>query len=170
MKIIFSHGKEGSPNGSKSKILKKVAEDLRHDFIAIDFTNCKDAAARVDLLKKELRGYADEQIVLVGSSMGGYVSASVSNEYETAGLFLIAPALYLRPLEYEVQHFECKAKNILVRHGWDDELIPPENSIKFCKQHNAALIIEKDNHRMSETKDSLKRSFEDFLIKINTNN
>ncbi len=169
MHVIFSHGKEGSPNGTKAKIIEDLTALHGHSYTSLDYGNCKNAGERVELLKSFLTMVKDK-VALVGSSMGGYVSAAVSNEIKTEGLFLIAPALYMSEDEYEVRSFHSLANNIWVRHGWDDDIISPEKSIKFCKQHKCRIVLEKDNHRMSETKANLARDFEQFLNLCMINN
>ena len=42
----------------------------------------------------ELQPQASENLVLVGSSMGGYVSARASEKLKPQGLFLLAPAIF----------------------------------------------------------------------------
>jgi predicted peptidase len=166
IEVIFSHGKEGSPNGSKSKIIKKICQTNNTIFTTIDYKDCETVDERVVLLESEIRSKTND-LILVGSSMGGYVSAVCSNKYSTLGLFLIAPALYLSG--YEIQHYQSMANNITVRHGWDDETIPVENSFKFCKIHNCSLIVEDDNHRMSKTRVELENHFQIFLNACKTN-
>lgn len=160
IEVIFSHGKEGSPHGSKSEIIEEITKSYKIKFTAIDYISCIDVNERVGLLKKII-STTQNDIILVGSSMGGYVSSVCTNDYKALGLFLIAPALYMN--EYKIQVYNSKAKNIAVRHGWDDEIIPVENSIKFCKMHNCNLTIDYDDHRMSKTRHELAIHFTNFL-------
>jgi pimeloyl-ACP methyl ester carboxylesterase len=166
IEVIFSHGKEGSPHGSKSKIINDVCEAHNVKFTTIDYKECKSVNERVSLLDSKVKSNTN-RLILVGSSMGGYVSAVCSNKYRTLGLFLIAPALYLT--RYDVQEFKSLAANIAVRHGWDDDIISVDNSIKFCKTHNCALSIVDDDHRMSKTRHELKIHFTNFLKTCNAN-
>ena len=102
IEVVFSHGKEGSPNGSKSKIIREITHRLEMKFTAIDYINCNNVDERVDLLEHTI-SKINSDIILVGSSMGGYVSAVCSNKNECLGLFLIAPALFLKG--YKVQQY-----------------------------------------------------------------
>ncbi|MDA8693288.1 hypothetical protein N9L92_04430 [Saprospiraceae bacterium] len=160
IEVIFSHGKEGSPYGSKSKIIEEVTNNFNMRFTTVDYTECKDVNERVAKLNKIVSNNQND-LILVGSSMGGYVSAVCSNKYKTSGLFLIAPALYLEG--YKIQEYKSKAKNIAVRHGWADDIIPIENSFKFSKIHNCNLTIDYDDHRMSKTRIELAIHFANFL-------
>jgi len=160
IEVIFSHGKEGSPHGSKSKIINNICEASNVEFTTIDYKDCNTVNERVALLESTIEDNSNP-LILVGSSMGGYVSAVCSNKYETLGLFLIAPALYMSG--YDIQKYKSLAKNIAVRHGWDDDIISPENSIKFCKIHKCRLTIDQDDHRMSKTRNDLALHFTWFF-------
>ena len=160
IEVIFSHGKEGSPYGSKSKIIQEISENNKVKFTTIDYKDCNTTNERVELLESKIKDNTNI-IILVGSSMGGYVSAVCSSKYDSLGLFLIAPALYLDG--YDIKIYNSKAKIIAVRHGWDDDIIPVDNSIKFCKKHNCNLTIDYDDHRMSKTRNQLANHFTNFL-------
>ncbi len=160
IEVIFSHGKEGSPHGSKSRIIEKVAESCKIEFTTIDYATCADVNERVTVLENKIISTTND-IILVGSSMGGYVSAVCSSRFESLGLFLIAPALYLKG--YKIQEYKSKAELISVRHGWNDTIIPVENSIKFCKLHNCNLTVDDDDHRMSKTRNELENHFRNFI-------
>ena len=161
--VIYSHGKEGSPFGTKSKVLKSSTIQRGQAFKSIDYSDCKSVEERIEKLKFSINN-TKGSIILVGSSMGGYVSTVVANEIEIDGLFLIAPALYIR--SYAIQEYAPLAKYITVRHGWNDEIIPIENSMRFSKKNKAKLEILEDNHRMSNTIVDLKNSFTSFLKSI----
>ncbi len=103
MKIWFSHGKESGPWGSKIKRLAAVAKEYGYQVDSIDYTGLADPDLRVERLLSRLQGNSDGTIVLVGSSMGGYVSLVASEQVEVTGLFLLAPALYLPG--YKTQKF-----------------------------------------------------------------
>ena len=72
---VFSHGKESGPLGSKIERLMAVAEEQGLKAISIDYRECASADERVALLHKRLikLNIPLNQVVLVGSSMGGYV-------------------------------------------------------------------------------------------------
>lgn len=102
MKVIFSHGKESGPWGSKIRRLADAAATLGFEVESLDYTGIEDPDARVAMLEKRL---ADETapVILAGSSMGGYVSAVVAGRRPVSGLFLLAPALHMPG--YAVQYF-----------------------------------------------------------------
>lgn len=161
--VIFSHGKEGSPFGAKSKVIKSSTIQRGQAFKSINYSDCNSVEDRVEKLKTSISN-TKGSILLVGSSMGGYVSTVVANELEIDGLFLIAPALYMP--DYAIQEYSPRTTHITVRHGWNDEIIPFENSIRFSKGNRTKLELVDDNHRMSKTTVDLKNSFTSFLKSV----
>ena len=162
--VILSHGKESGPNGTKIQILSKVAKENGFHPISIDYRSCKDAEERVELLKQKIADISYTELVLVGSSMGGYVSTVAANKIELKGLFLMCPALYL--LGYEAQEYSVLTKNIEIIHGWQDDIVPYEHSVRFGKENLANLHLVSDNHRLSGSHLFLGQIFANFLKKL----
>ena len=73
MKVIFSHGKESGPWGSKIQRLAEIARRAGCDVDSIDYTDTFDPDLRVERLLERLKSEPDS-VLLVGSSMGGYVA------------------------------------------------------------------------------------------------
>ena len=163
---IFSHGKESGPNGTKIQILRKVAETQGFETESIDYTKCKTADDRIKLIKEFIETKKPESLVLIGSSMGGYVSTVVANDYKLAGLFLLCPALYMEHKEYAIHTYLPLCDHIEIVHGWEDDIVPCENSIKFGRQTKAVLNLVDDNHRLSNSHSFLEKRFEEFLKNI----
>lgn len=83
--------------------------------------------------------------------MGGYVATVASMVLKPAGLFLIAPAFYMPG--YPEQNPTPNAKAVSVAHGWSDDVIPAEHSIRFAQKFRTTTgmqphLIEED-HRLS---------------------
>lgn len=161
---IFSHGKESGPNANKISILKEVSKSYGFESVALDYTKCKNASERIDKLRAFINTQDAKSLLLVGSSMGGYVSTVLANEYDLAGLFLLCPALYMDYEEYGVKTFCPKCKNIEIIHGWNDDVVPYANSIKFGSQTKAVLNLVDDDHRLKKSYDFMKKRFNDFLV------
>lgn len=161
--IIFSHGKESGPYGTKISLLIEVAKIFNFQTTSIDYRKCKNVNERVDLLRETVQQYKGGKIILVGSSMGGYVSTVIASEIAINGLFLMCPALYLP--RYDIQTYPIKTQHVEIIHGWNDDIVPHENSIKFGKLNSATLHIVNDNHRLSNSHDFLKQTFVRFLEK-----
>ncbi len=96
--VVFSHGKESGPWGSKITAMAAVVRDLGLAVESVDYRGLDDPGERV----RKLIGAGaalKEPMVLVGSSMGGHVSAAAAGELQPRGLFLLAPAFYMAGYE-----------------------------------------------------------------------
>jgi len=158
MKVYFSHGKESGPWGSKIKKLASVATEHGYSVESIDYSDLSDPDLRVERLLEVLKG-AEEEFLLVGSSMGGYVSLVASESVDAKGLFLLAPALFMPG--YQKQAY--RGGNIEIVHGWSDDIIPAENSIKFAKESNSALHLIAGDHRLNSSMELVTKLFSQFI-------
>ncbi|EKK9985903.1 hypothetical protein PP645_001488 [Vibrio vulnificus] len=159
MKVIFSHGKESGPWGSKIKRLANTAERFGYQVDSIDYTDILDPDLRVERLLDALSD-TSEDVILVGSSMGGYVSLVASEAMTVKGVFLLAPALYMSG--YNKQEYQCRT-HVEVVHGWSDDVIPVEHSIKFAKATHTALHLIAGDHRLKSSIDEVDALFAQFL-------
>ena len=173
--VVFSHGKESGPTGSKIQALMKVAERHDAEVLSVDYRyhhgteQDPDSPSEADRRVAQLLTTAlpkHQQLVLVGSSMGGYVSTMASRQLATDALFLMAPAFY-QP-GYAAQDPMPHARKTLVVHGWSDDVIPPENSVRFSKRHNCALHLLDGDHRLNAAMPSIEMLFDMFLHDIMT--
>lgn len=163
MKIYFAHGKESGPWGSKIKRLATIAEESGYVAESIDYSDCDDPDLRVDKLVTILKDEADV-FLLVGSSMGGYVSLVASEQVHAKGIFLLAPALFMPG--YKQQGYQTNTRNIEIVHGWSDVVIPPENSIKLAQQLNCSLHLISGDHRLNSSLDVVEKLFVQFLKNV----
>jgi len=166
--IIFSHGKESGPDGRKIQLMHSIAEDLEYTTYSIDYRPCKNAGERVEKLRDFINKEVSGSIILVGSSMGGYVSTVVANEFRLKGLFFLCPALYMKDRGYDIQEYHPLSESIEVIHGWQDDIVPVEHSIRFCRATGASLLLVNDGHRLQDSHDRIRRSFEGFLKRVPT--
>ena len=165
MKIYFSHGKESGPWGSKIKRLAGIAEDLDCAVESIDYTDLRDSAdLRVERLVNILKTETG-RFILVGSSMGGYVSLVASGKVEPQAVFLLAPALYMGD-DYQQKNYPHNTQYIEIVHGWSDDIIPPENSIRFAKEADCTLHLINGDHVLHSSIDTVEVLFEQFLRKV----
>lgn len=162
MKIYFSHGKESGPWGSKIKKLADIAKTHGYLVDSIDYSDILDPELRVERLIKLLKN-VEEEFLLVGSSMGGYVSLVASEHVNAKGVFLLAPALFIQG--YQQQRYYC-ANHTEIVHGWSDEVIPPENSIKFAQQANCSLHLIAGDHRLNSSMVEVEKLFSNFLLRF----
>ena len=167
--VVFSHGKESGPFGSKIQRLMAVAEEQGLRTASIDYRECSTADERVALLNDYLNrlDVPKEQVVLVGSSMGGYVSMVVANELSVAGLFLMAPAIWMNSEDYAIQSYMPKTAHVEIVHGMLDDTVPYENSIRFAKEHDGTILhLVPDDHRLKASHGFLACQFRRFLYYI----
>ena len=159
MKVIFSHGKESGPWGSKIKRLAYIAKEQGYSVDSIDYSDTLDPDIRVERLLEQLKDI-DDDFLLVGSSMGGYVSLVASEQVHAKGVFLLAPALFMQG--YKKQAFTNK-NNVEIVHGWSDDVIPPENSVKFAKGNDCTLHLISGDHRLNSSLDVVEKIFLQYL-------
>lgn len=159
--MVFSHGKDSSPLSTKIQRLLPIAKELGYTTLVVDYTICSDVEERVLLLEKILETIAYEALFLVGSSMGGYVSLVHANQNKVEKLFLLCPALYLP--NYSLQQFSPHCNSISIIHGWQDDVVPVDNSIKFAKVESASLQVVNDNHRLSDSLNLIEQQFRIFF-------
>src|SRR5690554_3268016 len=160
MKVYFSHGKESGPWGRKFTSLARVAKKHGFSVDSIDYTDIRDPELRVERLV-ELLKRADDDFVLLGSSMGGYVSLVASERVNAKGVFLLAPALFMPG--YKAQSYRHKSPVEIV-HGWSDDVVPPENSIKFAQQNDCSLHLISGDHRLNSFLAEVEALFAQFLV------
>ena len=167
--VVFSHGKESGPMGSKIQRLMEEANRFGLKTISVDYRNCASASERVALLNDTLKQLdaPPQQVVLVGSSMGGYVSTVVANNLPVAGLFLMAPALWMPAEEYTIQSYQPLTSKVEITHGFNDDVVPCENSIRFAREHEGTVLhLVPDDHRLRASLDFLACQFRRFIEEL----
>lgn len=163
--VIFAHGKESGPWGSKIRHLAALAEKLGAQVLSPDYSDLADPDARVArLLALPLPEH--DGLVLAGSSMGGYVSTVASQSLNPLGLFLMAPAFYMPG--YRVQNPVAKTDKVCVVFGWQDEVIPVEHGIRFAHACRAELHVMDADHRLNKVLPEVGVLFERFIASVIT--
>ena len=160
--------------GSKICTLMKVAEEHGAEVMSVDYrehplgtfhdqNSLGEADRRVEQLLVT-RFPEHRQLVLVGSSMGGYVSTVASTDLTVAGLFLLAPAFYLPG--YAKQDLEPGANKTMIIHGWRDDVVPVQNSITFAQRHRCDLHLLDGDHRLNAALPKIEPLFGLFLAQF----
>lgn len=161
--VVFSHGQDGEPWGAKIVAMAEVAKRLGCRVESVDYRGMPDPMARVAKLLdfcKQLQG----PLVLVGSSMGGHVAAAVSSQVPARGLFLLAPAFFMPGYEqYTPVPAACPVEIV---HGWNDDIVPPQNSIQFAQQYRSYLHLLDSDHRLTAHIGPICELFELFLRRL----
>ncbi|HET6551985.1 MAG TPA: alpha/beta hydrolase [Dyella sp.] len=167
--IILSHGSDSGPDATKVSVMAAFAESLgwrtqRPDYRQDDL---QGHTASVDPRVARLVAAIDTQDgppVLVGSSMGSFVSGLASLQRPVAGLFLLAT-----PSEIPgyAQAFDLRAGvPTLLYHGWQDEVCPPEGVLSFAQRKRLPLTVVDDDHRLGASVDHIVGQFRLFLQQL----
>ncbi|HEY9254758.1 MAG TPA: hypothetical protein VIP30_09495 [Stenotrophomonas sp.] len=166
---ILSHGFESGPDATKVAALAEVAQRLgwsheRPDYTDLDarreVSQVGDVSARWQRLR-EIAAAAAERgpVVLGGSSLGAYISAQVSLQVPTRGLFLMVPPTRMGPLPA----LDAAQVPTSVVHAWHDELIPAAEVIAWAQARSARLLLLDDEHRLSRHVEAAAQAFEALL-------
>lgn len=159
--VVFSHGLDSTPFSTKIRALYEIAESEGFDVAAVDYRGIDDLDDRIQMLQEFCRDYTGH-LMLVGSSEGAYVSLAAATTLHAKGLFLMAPAIYtpgLPPLKRGVP--KCP---IALVHGWHDEVIPFEQSVRFAREHQLALHMVESDHRLHSAIPFIRFLFHYFLV------
>jgi pimeloyl-ACP methyl ester carboxylesterase len=161
--VVFSHGKESGPWGKKITAMAALVRELGLAAESVDYRGMDDPAARVE----KLTAVAEEvsgPIVLVGSSLGGHVAATAAKRVQPRGIFLMAPAFYMPGFEaYTPQEVRCPTAIV---HGWHDAIVPVENSIRWAREHEAALHVLNSDHRLEDQIEAICTLLKAFLAEL----
>ncbi len=160
--VCFAHGKESGPWGRKITALADVARARGLTVMSPDYSFTMDPEERVrHLLQQSLPEGQD--LVLAGSSMGGYVSAVASGSLNPRALFLLAPAVDIPGYTGDTTP---RAGLTEVVHGWHDAIIPPEIVVGWAQRHRSRLHLVDSEHTLTDHVPWLCTTFDAFLAEI----
>lgn len=157
--VLFSHGQESGPWGTKITALAEDARNAGLEADSIDYREMPDPSERAAKLVTRMRACSAE-IILAGSSMGGYVAVAAAQQRPAAGLFLMAPALAVPDWPKLGRTVSAPA---LVVHGWQDDIVPIQWSIDFARDNNSRLHLLNAGHSLTEALDEIRVLFRMFL-------
>jgi pimeloyl-ACP methyl ester carboxylesterase len=156
---IVSHGLQSSPAASKATALSDVAEAMGWQCVRPDYRDLDespahapfgDVASRIARLEAQARALAARHpgvpLVLAGSSMGAFVSARVSLAVPVRGLFLMAPPTSMQGVAVPL---EAARVPTWIVHGWQDELIPADEVVRWARARGDRLLLVDDGHRLA---------------------
>jgi len=158
--VIFSHGQESGPWGSKIRSMSELAKGLGCNVDSIDYQGIADPSERVEKLVHECVDINDP-LILVGSSMGGHVATAAASTLGAAGLFVLAPAYFMEG--YEELTPPPPAMPICIVHGWHDDIVPVENSIRYARECSATLHLVDGDHRLTDNISEINEYLERFI-------
>jgi alpha/beta superfamily hydrolase len=161
--VCFSHGKESGPWGTKISALAEAARDEGWTVESLDYQGIDDLHARVAMLGAYCRAQPGP-IAVAGSSMGGFVAASVAASLPVRGAFLMAPAFYVPGYEQFVPPPASCPVSIV--HGWRDDVVPWEGSVRYASRSRARLALIDGDHRLTASIAEVGALFRLFLREI----
>jgi pimeloyl-ACP methyl ester carboxylesterase len=161
--VYFTHGKTGGLTSLKIQALSKIALALGYQVVSPNYLDLASPEARGERLLSLIPS-KPEQLVLVGSSMGGYVVTVASATLKPRGLFLTAPAFYKSG--YANQNPVPVADLTVIVPGWHDTVVEPENSLRFAQHYNVDLHLVNDDHRLEKQIPLIEKIFENFLERL----
>ena len=161
--VVFSHGQESGPWGTKIRAMADCVRSMDCEADSIDYQGITDPAERVEKLVDECAALA-APLILVGSSMGGHVATAAAEPLGAAGLFVLAPAYYMPG--YEELTPNPPGVPTCIVHGWRDDVVPVENSIRYARSCNAELHVLDGDHRLTDNIDEINYYLRRFVEKI----
>ena len=173
-KIVYSHGRDGHPwNDPRTVAIKAIADDLNIDMDSIPYDE-KDSVPQ--MIEQAFEFCSDAQLqntnlILIGSSRGAYIASAVTHLLfqasgeKTAGIYLMAPAIGIKPDYYPGAIEVPVASNIEVVHPYSDEIVPVQNTINFCTENNFTLHLVDDTHTLQNQVSFIESSTRVFIKK-----
>lgn len=158
--IIFSHGQESGPWGTKINAMANLVRGMGCWVESIDYRGIAGPTERVNRLVAAC-AKTEGAPILVGSSMGGHVATAAASVVGAVGLFVLAPAYYMPG--YENLTPRAPEIPITIVHGWHDDIVPIENSIRFARTCAATLHIVDGDHRLTANIDAINDYLELFV-------
>lgn len=169
--IILSHGSDSGPDATKVSAMAALAESLgwstlRPDYREADTLGYAGAVApRLERLRQVIDD-CPQPPVLVGSSMGSFVSGLASLETPVAGLFLLATPEQIPGCEVDFDLRE-DVPTLLI-HGWRDDICPLDDMYTFAARRQLSLLIVDDDHRLGASMELILAQFRLFLENLDT--
>jgi fermentation-respiration switch protein FrsA (DUF1100 family) len=85
--------------------------------------------------------------------MGGHVATAAADTVNAVGLFVLAPAYYMPG--YEELTPPAPKVPVCIVHGWNDDVVPVENSIRYARECKASLHVVDGDHRLTANIDEI---------------
>lgn len=164
--IILSHGSDSGPDATKVSVLAALADTLGWTTVRPDYRDddARGHAGSVDpRLARLLAAIEASPVppVLVGSSMGAFVSGLASLNAPVAGLFLLA--LPARIPGYPRAFDAAPALPSFLVHGYADDVCPVDDALAFAREYAMPALLVQDDHRLGDTLPDIEAEFRRFL-------
>jgi alpha/beta superfamily hydrolase len=97
--------------------------------------------------------------------LGGHVVLAAAGQHKPLGVFVMAPALFVPG--YEQWTPEPPEAPVTIVHGWRDDVVPWQGSLRFAEQCRANLTLLDSDHRLIDVLDEVAQRFGIFLNTMN---
>lgn len=153
--VLFCHGLESGPQGSKYEALKNAGFDV----IAPD---CRGMSLleRVELVTEILK---EHRPLVVGSSYGGITAVLAAERagVRLPGMVLCAPALEVAEAPNDAPNTLQALCPTTIIHGKHDDVILTEVSYRFARRNvEVGLVLVDDDHRLNESCEVMVRELQ----------
>ena len=133
MKVLFLHGLESKPGGTKSIALKEAGYEVLNPALPREPF---DIAVKI---AQDVINYENPSVI-IGSSRGGAVAMAI--DPKGANLVLIAPA-------WKKYGVSKKIESAFILHSESDDIVPFEDTQELFRENHGLYVIScDDDHRM----------------------
>jgi predicted esterase YcpF (UPF0227 family) len=177
--LYYLHGYQSSPNGEKATLFKKRLQAL-----PIVYRDSPPEELRISQCLQRISEAisTDPQVILIGSSLGGFLAASTALTHPTVQhLILLNPAtippdidlttiegMPLRILQemHDPRLFKEKIPAaITILRGTLDDVVPDHWVLSFALAQHATIHLYTDDHRFSKNLHQLPRIISELMRK-----
>ncbi|MDH3387958.1 MAG: hypothetical protein OEN02_08630 [Gammaproteobacteria bacterium] len=89
---------------------------------------------------------------------------AASAEVDAQAIFLMAPALFIPG--YKRQRYPSRCAHIEIVHSWSDDVIAPENSIRYARGADCTLHLISGDHPLNASIEVVAELFGSFLQRL----
>ncbi|MFA5102137.1 MAG: YqiA/YcfP family alpha/beta fold hydrolase [Candidatus Thermoplasmatota archaeon] len=177
--LYYLHGYQSSPNGEKAMLLKETLQAL-----PIVYRDSPPEELRISQCLQRISEAisTDPQVVLIGSSLGGFLATSTALTHPTVQhLILLNPAIIppdidlttiegmpLRILQemHDPRLFKEKIPAaITILRGTLDDVVPDHWVLSFALAQQATIHLYTDDHRFSKNLHRLPKIISELIRK-----
>lgn len=167
--IYYIHGYHSSPTGAKGALFKETlhAVPITYQTKSLETLDIPQCLQKISDAIKD-----DSNVILIGSSFGGFLTATTALHHTTVKQIIllnpsiippltnlkkiqeIPPRLFLQMMRPEL--FEQKIPaTITILRGTDDAVVPDEWILTFAKAQEASVHYLHDDHAFSKNLSNL---------------
>ncbi|HWR27170.1 MAG TPA: YqiA/YcfP family alpha/beta fold hydrolase [Candidatus Thermoplasmatota archaeon] len=175
--LYYIHGYQSSPSGEKAALLKATL----HAIPIAYRESVPEELVISECLSRISEAIAnDQQVILIGSSLGGFLAASTALTHSTVKqLILLNPAIIPSELDLNTiegmplrilqemrdpRLFQQKIKaTITILRGTLDDIVPDEWILTFAQAQNATIRLYTDDHRFSKNMSRLPEIISELI-------